>query len=173
MPRKTAAKPQRKPTPGPIDPDWLQREYVEAGRSTADIARELGCARETAAKALRDAGIELRPAHVYSRPGGGPRRPRPSGDPVAARRAAEARMTETMRSRAPYVAARAEQVEAARRVLAGGVVGETELTRRVLMARVEFPDDSIGSLAARVGLSRGALAGTLWKVLNREDRDTG
>ena len=82
-------------------------------------------------------------------------------------------MTETMRSRAPYVAARAEQVEAARRVLAGGVVGETELTRRVLMARVEFPDDSIGSLAARVGLSRGALAGTLWKVLNREDRDTG
>jgi transposase-like protein len=42
------------------DKDFLTREYMENQKSTAQIARELGCARSTIVKFLLDFGIELR-----------------------------------------------------------------------------------------------------------------
>jgi DNA-binding CsgD family transcriptional regulator len=41
--------------------DWLEREYVEGGRSSADIARELQCGKTTVRDALRRNGLERRP----------------------------------------------------------------------------------------------------------------
>jgi len=40
--------------------EFLQREYVEAGRTTYDIAAELGCSRLTVSDALFRLGIEAR-----------------------------------------------------------------------------------------------------------------
>ena len=42
------------------DRDWLAREYIELGRSSADIARDLGCGKTTVRDALRRHGLERR-----------------------------------------------------------------------------------------------------------------
>jgi hypothetical protein len=42
------------------DKDFLKRDYVELQKSTAQIAREIGCARSTVVKYLLEFGIELR-----------------------------------------------------------------------------------------------------------------
>ena len=42
------------------DRDWLEREYIERGRSCADIARQLRSGRTTVRDALRRHGIEKR-----------------------------------------------------------------------------------------------------------------
>src|ERR671925_1681327 len=42
------------------DRAWLEREYIERGRSSADIARELGCGKTTVRDALRRHGLERR-----------------------------------------------------------------------------------------------------------------
>ena len=41
-------------------PEWLKAEYEAKGRRLQDIAVQLGCSRETVAKAVRDAGITIR-----------------------------------------------------------------------------------------------------------------
>ena len=43
------------------DVDWLRREYVENGRTMADIAGEIGCTRHGVAKALKRRGVVARP----------------------------------------------------------------------------------------------------------------
>jgi IS30 family transposase len=43
------------------DRDWLEREYVERGCSSADIAGELKCGKTTVRDALRRHGLERRP----------------------------------------------------------------------------------------------------------------
>ena len=42
------------------DRAWLEREYIERGRSSAGIARELGCGKTTVRDALRRHGLERR-----------------------------------------------------------------------------------------------------------------
>jgi hypothetical protein len=42
------------------DKDFLKREYLELQKSTAQIAREIGCARSTVVKYLLEFSIELR-----------------------------------------------------------------------------------------------------------------
>src|SRR5919109_1942156 len=42
------------------DRGWLEREYIERGRSSADIARELECGKTTVRDALRRLGLEKR-----------------------------------------------------------------------------------------------------------------
>lgn len=48
--------------PNLTDPAWLEHEYVGLGRSTTDIAAELGCTAGTVGRALKRQGIAARPA---------------------------------------------------------------------------------------------------------------
>jgi DNA-binding CsgD family transcriptional regulator/DNA-binding phage protein len=52
------------PSPYPLlnDPDWLRTEYLERGRTAADIAAEVGCPHRTVDRALRRHDIR-RPPH--------------------------------------------------------------------------------------------------------------
>lgn len=50
------------PYPRLNDPDWLGTEYLERGRTAADIAAEVGCPHKTVDRALRRHGIR-RPPH--------------------------------------------------------------------------------------------------------------
>jgi transposase-like protein len=50
------------PYPRLNDPDWLRTEYLERGRTAADIAAEVGCPHKTVDRALQRHGIR-RPPH--------------------------------------------------------------------------------------------------------------
>jgi transposase-like protein len=52
---------QRQGKPGELGADFFVREYVERGRTTVDIARELGIASNTVLHHMRKAGITPRP----------------------------------------------------------------------------------------------------------------
>jgi hypothetical protein len=72
LPAATGAVPsrQRDTRKKQIDRAWLLREYVDHGRSTVEIGREIGCSSSTVSKYLREYGIPSRP-----RPDGLNRRP--------------------------------------------------------------------------------------------------
>ncbi|HAS08958.1 MAG TPA: hypothetical protein DCS55_00305, partial [Acidimicrobiaceae bacterium] len=57
--RETAPVPS--PYPHLNDPDWLRTEYLDRGRTAADIAAEVGCPHKTVDRALRRHGIRRPP----------------------------------------------------------------------------------------------------------------
>src|SRR4051794_2894289 len=52
---------RRRAHPRLEDQQWLTKHYIERGRSSADVAAELGVTAVTVRHALRAAGIPLRP----------------------------------------------------------------------------------------------------------------
>jgi hypothetical protein len=55
----------RKVYPQLLDAEWLRRRYVDDGRSTAQIAAEVGCELTTVLARLRRYGVERRPRGYY------------------------------------------------------------------------------------------------------------
>ncbi len=51
-----------------ISRDWLEQEYSRQGRSTVDIARQLGTHKDNVARQLKSWGIPRRPSGLYSNP---------------------------------------------------------------------------------------------------------
>ncbi|MFB7635040.1 TniQ family protein [Streptomyces sp. NPDC056149] len=54
--------------PASFSREWLEREYTHKGRSSTDIARELGINKNTVAKRLKSWGIPRRPNGLHSNP---------------------------------------------------------------------------------------------------------
>jgi DNA-binding MarR family transcriptional regulator len=51
-----------------LDEEWLREQYERHQRSTSEIARELGLAQMTVARALERIGVQLRPSGITSHP---------------------------------------------------------------------------------------------------------
>lgn len=54
------------PYPRLNDPHWLRTEYLERGRTAADIAAEIGCPHKTVDRALRRHGIRRPPRRMLA-----------------------------------------------------------------------------------------------------------
>ena len=61
IPRRVGGRPWPARPAVLADPGWLRAQYVTAGRTIADIAREVGCSDKVVTTALDEAGIPRRP----------------------------------------------------------------------------------------------------------------
>jgi hypothetical protein len=136
------------------DKRWLRAQHA-AGKSAAQIARELGVARVTAVAALGEAGIDVDAAQPA------PEAPAvvvPEGPSEAALAREAARLERTRR-----------QAALAREALESGIPWSPR-DRAALQARADHPDWTETQVAEALGLSKGNVSGRIWTALKRVER---